>query len=301
MQADVCSDGAGRALVPQLLLIAAAWGTSFLFIKIAISAGLTPLVLATARAGLAGLAIAAWLILSGAGLRLPPVRTSIILGILNGLIPNILLASALSQIDSAPAALLQATTPLFAAIGGHFAFSDERLTRWQVIALPVALIGLALVIGPDEIMHGNATLRGAAATLGAALSYAGAALAVRRLRPPNPTDAALGQQIAAASMALIAALMFEPFAAWRQPANVWLAMVGLAIVSTAIPVIIYFNLLRQVGAARAALVHYLIPVAAVIYGAALLNERMTPQAIAGGLVVLGAVWIANHAAGRDRR
>ena len=118
-------------------------------------------------------------------------------------------------------------------------------------------------------------------------------LAIRRLKPPNPTDAALGQQIAAGTMALVAALVFEPLTGWQQSGQVWLALAGLAIVSTAVPVILYFGLIRHVAAARAALVHYLIPVAAVLYGAVLLNERVTPLTIVGGAIVLGAVWFAN--------
>ena len=89
----------------QLLFIAATWGTSFLFIKMAVADGLPPFILATVRAAFAGIAIAVWLVVSGAGLRLPPTRAALVLGILNGFIPNILLAVALSRIDSAPAAL----------------------------------------------------------------------------------------------------------------------------------------------------------------------------------------------------
>ncbi|WP_424952594.1 DMT family transporter [Deinococcus sp.] len=301
--------GAGRSrsgALAQMLLIAATWGTAVLFIKLAVSHGLPPLILATLRAGLAGLTIGAWLLVSGAGIRLPPLRVALLLGLLNGFLPNVLLAYALSRIDSAPAALLQATTPLFVAALGQLGLSADRIVPRQALGMLAALGGLLLLIGPAAVLGGSATVLGSLAVLGAAMSYAGAALAVSRLRLAEPTQAAFGQQLAAVTFAAVAAALLEPPSAWQhsvwqQPAGVCWALLGMAVVRAAIPVILFFRLLRSTPPAQAALVHYLLPVAALIYGVGFLGERLYPLALLGGVVVLASVWVANSAQAAARR
>ncbi|UQN10652.1 DMT family transporter (plasmid) [Deinococcus sp. QL22] len=211
-----------------------------------------------------------------------------LLGLLNGFIPNVLLAYALSRIDSAPAALLQATTPLFVAVGGQLGLSADRIVPRQALGIVAAL-------------GGSATIIGSFAVLGAAMSYAGAALVVSRLRPTEPTQTALGQQLAAMIFAAVAAALLEPLSAWQQPASVWWALLGMAVVSTALPVILFFRLLSTTSAAQASLVHYLLPVAALLYGVGFLGEHLQPLSVLGGVVILASIWLANSTHAVSRR
>ena len=283
------------AIWVYLLVIGATWGTSFGFMRFVVVEGAPPLVIAALRGFLTAVVLALWLVATRGRIRLDRanLRHAAVLGITNGLLPNMLNAVALGQIASAPAAMLLASTPLFVALAAHAALAGERLTRRSVAGLGLGFAGVILLIGPAEIVAGRASLSAAMALLGAAVSYAVSTIYVRRVRLADPAAVSFGQQMVAGASAMVLALVMEPLGAWALPGSSWIALAGLAVVATALPGVLFFRLASVAPAEKSASVSYLIPLAATIYGVVLLGEAVPSNALAGGVVVLLGVWIVN--------
>ena len=143
---------------------------------------------------------------------------------------------------------------------------------------------MAVLIGPDCLSTARA-LWGELACLGAALSYAFAGVYGRRFKVLKiaPIEAAAGQ--VTASTVLILPIMLAVEQPWTLPAlpslTVWAALAGLALLSTALAYVLYFRILAAAGATNLLLVTFLIPVTAVLLGAAVLGERLAPRHFAG--------------------
>lgn len=187
--------------------------------------------------------------------------------------------------------LLNATTPLFTLVVAHLLTHDEKIDGVKVAALLAGFAGVALLVGPDLLVDGS-NVWGELACLGAALSYALAGAHGRRFKAMSivPLEAAAGQ--VTASAALILPIMLAADRPWVLPAltspTVWLALGGLALLSTALAYVLYFRILAAAGATNLLLVTLLIPVTAVLLGAAFLGERLAGRHLAGmALIGLG--------------
>ena len=280
----------------QVFLVAATWGTAFAFIKVADHEGITPLGIAAARGGLTAVVFALWLLATRKPLSTDrlTLRHAAILGLSNGLVPNVLIALAMRQIESAPAAIIQASVPAIVAVIGHFVLRGDRLDLRQWIGIAVGFIGVLIVIDPLVVLRSNSTIMGSVAMLGAALSYASSTIYLRIAKPADPYSTAFGQQIVSAVAAFALMAVCAPQQSWDYPPSVWLALVGLAIVATAVPTILYFKLVSQVAATKAALVQYLLPIATGFYSVVLLKEGLRWGVVVGGAVVLVGVWLATR-------
>jgi drug/metabolite transporter (DMT)-like permease len=131
--------------------------------------------------------------------------------------------------------------------------------------------------------------------IGVALCYAVGTVYGRWRRPSNPAHLALGQLVCATVPATLISLTFEPD--WRidwQPVAVF-SVLMLGVFCSAMPAVLYLNLLRRSQATSAATVSYLIPVWAAALGVLVLGEPLTGYAVVGCGVVLLGVWIVNHA------
>ncbi len=284
-----------NALWAYILIIAATWGTSFAFMKVIAAADTPPIVIAALRGLMTGAILAVWFACNGQNFPLDrrSIRHMAVLGMLNGLVPNVLTAVALTEIDSAPAALIQASTPLMVAVLAHFLLPGERLAGWSAAGLPLGFAGVFLLVGPENIAGGHVSAAGGAAMLGAALSYATSTIYLRLTKPSDPAAIALGQQIFATAPATGLALVAHPLAAWAIPPASWLAFAGLAAVATALPIVLYFRLVALAPVGKAASVQYVLPLAATVYGVFLLGEAVPVHAFLGGALVLMGVWVVS--------
>jgi drug/metabolite transporter (DMT)-like permease len=298
MEAASVQDRAQKTVMFQIIFIAATWGTAFTFIKVTTQAGMLPFSIAAARGGLTAIVFALWLVFTDKKFSTDrfTLRHMIVLGFLNGLVPNVLIATAMQQIESAPAAMIQASIPVIVAVMGNFILSQDKLRLRQWLGILIGLAGVFVVIDPRAVITGHATAVGSIAMLGAALSYATSTIYLRASKPDDPYSTALGQQIVSTAAAIVLMAVWEPQHIWHQSVSVWLALLGLAIVSTAIPTILYFKLVSQVAASKAALVQYLLPIAAGLYAVVLLGESLRPGVIGGGLIVLLGVWLTTRPA-----
>ena len=271
-----------------LITLSVLWGGTFFFAEVALEE-VQPLTLVFARVGLAAVALV--LALYATGQRMPGGialwAAFFAMGALNNLIPFSLIFWGQTRITGGLAAILNASTPLFAVVLAHFLTRDERMMPHRVGGVLLGLLGVAVMIGPAVLRELGVQLLAQIAVLGAALSYALAGIFGRRFADVPPLVSAAGQVTATTVMMLPVVLLFER--AWSAPMPgpwTWGAILGLALLSTALAYQIYFRILASAGATNLLLVTFLIPVSAIVLGAGLLGERLEPQHL-GGMALIG--------------
>jgi len=283
----------------NLIAISGTWGSSFAFVKL-ITESMHPFAFAASRGFIAMSALLVWLALRS---RTRPVfeapsRLSrwknfghmVVLGTTNGWLTNVLTAVAVSRVDSAVVAMLQASVPLMVAVLAHFFFVEEPFRPRQFIGIVIGLMGILLIVGPIGVLGGRGSLLGITAMLLSALSYAIGTIYGRHIASTNPAALACGQQACGAAVALLISLLFEPRGEWSQPASVWLLLVIVGVICSAIPTALYLRLLARAPSVPAALVAYLQPVWATLLGWGVLGEQVRAVAVLGtGIVVVGIV------------
>lgn len=290
----------------RLILLSLLWGGSFFFVQVAVGA-LPPLSVVLARVAL-GAAIL-WLALRALGVALPRGirvwQALAVMGLLNNAVPFTLFAFAQGQIDSALAAILNATTPLFGVVVAHLALADERMTQARAAGVVLGFLGVAVMLAGGGAAGAPGTLAAQVACLAAAFSYALAGVWGRRFRAMGvqPAAAALGQLVASSLWILPLALWFErPWTLPLPEAPVLLALLGLAALSTALAYLIYFRILNSAGAVNLLLVTFLIPVSAMALGVLILDEVVLPRHLAGlALIALGLAVLDGRLLRRARR
>jgi len=273
-----------------LITLSLLWGGSFYFAEIAL-VDFGPLTVVLGRVGFGALTLLIWLYASGG--RLPADAriwgAFLIMGVLNNVIPFSLIVWGQVSIDSGLASILNATTPLFIVVFAHFVTVDERLTPARLAGVVLGLAGVAVLIGPALLLQIGDGAMGQLAVLGAACAYACAGLYGRRLRGLPPLVAATGMVMCSAVVMVPIALLIE--APWRvQPALAAVgAVLGSAVLCTALAYWLYFRILRTAGATNLLLVTFLIPVSAVFLGALLLAERLQWTSFAGMALIFAGL------------
>jgi drug/metabolite transporter (DMT)-like permease len=277
-----------------LILLSIIWGGSFFFIKIAL-AELRPFTIVLGRVGVAALVL--HLVIRATGQHLPSNRSTwglfFVMGAINNLIPFSLISWGQTQVASGLASILNATTPLWTVVLAHLFTDDERLTPNRLGGGLCGLSRVVIMIGTDAFAGISLNVVAQLAILGATLSYSIAAIFGKRFKMFPPLITATGQVTATAiMMAPIAIMVDRPWTGPSlQPAR-WGALLGLAVLSTAVAYIIYFRLLGTVGATNLLLVTFLIPISALLLGAFILGKKLHPRDFSGmALIGLGLAFI----------
>ena len=287
-----------RADAARLLLLAAIWGASFLFTRIAAPV-LGPVLTAELRTLIAGSALAAYFAATGYDPELRRfARQYVIVGILTSGLPFLLWAYAALSLTAGLMSVLNATSPMWGALWS-VVLLRERMSTGQVLGLVIGIAGVALVTLPQP---GQAISYAAVcAALGAAFCYGLAGGYMKRWASDAPSRGmAVGTQLAAG-------LLLAPFIALAPPAAaptplVAASMLALGLVCGAIAYLLYFRLVADIGATGALTVTYLIPVFGVLWGALFLGEAVPLFTLAGaGLVILGTVLVLMQPGARIRR
>lgn len=278
------------ASIIDFVLLAAIWGASFLFMRLAV-VDFGPVATAFVRVSIAALFLLPLVLARGLG---PVLRRHWLpiglVGLLNSGIPFLLFSFALLSITTGLSAILNATVPLFGAIVAWLWLRD-RPGGSRILGLVVGFAGVAMLAwdkasfkpAASGVASGWAVL----ACLGATVCYAIAASATKRyLSGLPPLATAAGSQIGAAVGLALPALWLWPA---RLPGtHAWLAVLAVGVLCTGIAYVLYFRLIEQAGPARALAVTFVLPVFAVIYGALFLGEAVTPWMLTcGGVIVLG--------------
>lgn len=275
----------------QLLLLAALWGGSFLFMRVAAPV-LGPIWLMELRVLLAALVLVPLLIQQNQWRDLFRYKWPLfVVGAFNSAIPFSLLAFMTLHTTAGFASIVNATTPLFGVVVG-FLWLQESLTLNRGLGFVVGFVGVAVLMGWPGIAPTPMFYLGVGAGLLASMMYAIAAIYSRQHLGHAPVlTVVTGSQLAAA----LVMVPLLPFTAPTTPptAVVLLAVVALALFSTAIAHLLYFRLINSIGPTQALTVTYLVPLFAMLWSAIALHEPITLSMVGGcGLILLGTA-IAN--------
>ena len=277
--------------IGELLLLAALWGGSFLFMRIAAPV-LGPVWLIEFRVLIAGLVLLPILARLGhMGELRRQLVPLLVVGCLNSAIPFLLLAFASVSLPAGFTSILNGTAPLFGTVVASV-WLHEKLTPARMLGFILGFMGVVILVGWKALETTPDVLIAIAAALLGALMYAIAAPYIKQNLTGVPSlVVTTGSQLGAA-LVIIPALPFT--IPQRVPsAQVALSVLALAILSTAAAYILYFRLIQNVGSTKALTVTYLIPIFAMLWGALMLNEAVTLSMMVGcGMVLLGTA-IAN--------
>jgi drug/metabolite transporter (DMT)-like permease len=262
------------------------WGVPYLLLKVAVE-DLSPSVVVCARTGLAALILVPIALARGQFRGLGAVWPWLVLYTaveIGG--PFLLLGYAETRLSSSLTGLLTAAVPIIGAVLAKLTGAREPLGRRRVAGLLLGVVGVAALVGLDV---GRGSAPALLAMAGVAAGYAiGPMILVRKLsdRP--------GLGVVAASL-LLAALGYLPAAVVQAPAHwpsgrVLAAIGGLAVLCTAIAFLVFFQLIAEVGPARATVITYVNPAVALLLGVLVLDERLTWATVLGfALVLAGSV------------
>jgi drug/metabolite transporter (DMT)-like permease len=278
------------------VLLGFLWGSSYLFIKIGVEAGLHPFTLVSLRL-LIGFTLLA-IVVAVARERLPrSARTYghlFVMAVFNVALPFSLITWAEQSTDSTLAAILNATVPLFVIVIAAAALADERITPPRVAGLLIGFVGVAILVGFDPGVIAGTDLLAAVALIGSSVSYAMGAVYARRyvhgLRPMIPAVFQVGFALLIAG---VMALLFERPLAFPARFDAVLAVVWLGLLGSGAAYLVFFRLLGRWGATRTSLVAYLLPVFGIILGAAVLHESVDLRTVGGTALVIGGIALVN--------
>jgi drug/metabolite transporter (DMT)-like permease len=278
-----------------LLLLAALWGPSFLFIKVAIEE-IPPLTLVVGRVGLAALLLFVILRLQGRELpKIGPVwKHFAVMAFFQNAVPFTLINWGEQYIDSALAAILNGTTPLFTIILAHMFITDDRLNLAKALGVFIGFGGLVLLIAPALFDGVQATIWGLIAVTVAAASYGVAIVYSRlKLRGQKPLVAPTAQLALATLYLLPLAFIFEqPFELARPSGAAIGSLIMMAVFGTALAFVVYYRLIEQASASYVSMVTYLVPIFGVVLGVSILDESLRWNALAGcGLILTGVMFV----------
>lgn len=272
-----------------LVSLAILWGGSFFFIEIAVR-DLPVFTVVTARVGLAVIFLIIFVYMQGQRMpcSLSTWRAFLVLGALRATLPISLIVWAETQIDSGLASILNSTSPIFTMIVAHFLTADEKLTLNRVLGVVIATGGVVVLIGADALHGLGLKVLAQLAMLGATLSYGFAAVYGKKLKNMPTTVSSAGMLAGAAILALPLALLIEQPWNLRPSSLSVIAVLGLALLSTALAFIIWFKLIHSAGATNTSMVTFLIPVVGLLLGVGVLGESLAPSSFIGlAFILLG--------------
>lgn len=272
----------------ELLLLAAIWGASFLFMRLG--------------AGEFGAVPLSWLRVAGASLVLAPLllwrgelpalrvhwKPIFVVGITNSALPFVLFSYALLSITASLSSIFNSASPLFGALIA-WVWLKDRLSASRIAGLVIGFAGVLGLAGDEASVSGGADASGGLlavlACLLASVAYGYSVNFTKRyLAGVPPMAVAAGSQLAAAIVLLAPALWFWP--AGLPGVAAWANVAGLAVVCTGFAYLLYFRLIAHAGPANAIAVTYLVPAFAVLWGGLFLGERPTGAMLAGCSVIL---------------
>ena len=307
----------------MFLTLAAIWGSSFLWIAIALDEGVAPLSIVSMRTLFAALLLAV-VLLARRG-RLPLHwnlwKRMIFLGATNIVIPFALIAWGQQYIPSGMASILNAMVPLFTIMLAAVALADEHITAAKIGGLGIGFVGVVVLALPSIEAAGadeNAALAvaGMLAVAAAGVFYAIASVYTRRRvtgmpiieqpdgtrRAPLPVEISLGSTVTAFAMITVLALLFERpeggLLAIPESALGWVGLVWLGALGTGLAYLLFFRVLERWGATRATLVTYVIPIVAIVLGFIVLGERLRPLELVGAALIIAGVVLVNANVGQ---
>jgi drug/metabolite transporter (DMT)-like permease len=272
------------------------WGSSYLFIKIGVEAGLPPFTLVALRLLLGFGLLAAVVALSRVALPREPrvYRHLFVMALVNIVVPFSLITWAEQRVDSTIASTLNGAVPILVIPIAALVLRDEPLRAGRVVGVILGFLGLAVVVGFDPSTAARTDLAGALALIGSTTAYAVGAVYARRnvhgLRPMIPALFQVGFALAVA--AVLALVVDRPWERAVEPQAI-LAILWLGFLGSGVAYLLFFNLLARRGAAGTSAVAYLLPVFGVLLGALVLHEPVDAGLLIGLALIIGGIALVN--------
>jgi drug/metabolite transporter (DMT)-like permease len=270
----------------ELTVLGTLWGGSFLFMRMA-APEFGPVALIAMRVSIASLFLLPLLLRAGLVSQLVEHAPGLfVVGIINSAIPFCLFAFATLSLSAGFTAVINAVAPLFTAVVA-FVWLGERLSRLAVFGLAVGFAGVVLLVSDKLGFNGGAAALGIAAGMLASFSYGIAANYTRvKFTGVGSLELATGSQLAASILLLPLCFWFWP--STTPSMSSWVAVLVLGVVCTGVAYILFFRLIARLGPSKAITVTFLVPLAAMIFGALFLDEQITVEMLVGcGLILLG--------------
>ena len=278
------------------ILLGFFWGSSYLFIKIGVDAGLTPFTLVAVRLLFGFLLLASVVVIAREGLprRIGMYGHLFVMAILSVALPFSLITWAEQSVDSTLAATLNASVPLFVIPIAAMVLIDEKITANKVVGVLVGFIGVAILVGFDPGVLAGTDVLAAVALIGSSISYAAGGVYARRfahgLRPMIPAVVQVGfALLITAALAFI----FESPISFPARFDAILAVVWLGLLGSGVAYLVFFRLLGKWGATRTSLVAYLLPIYGITLGALVLSEPIDARLVLGTLLVIAGIALVN--------
>jgi drug/metabolite transporter (DMT)-like permease len=217
----------------------------------------------------------------------------LLVGLTNVAIPFFLISWGEQSIDSAVASILNATVPLFTILIAHFVLRDDKITIPKMLGLIVGLVGIIVLMSKD-IGASPSSVLGQIAVIVASIFYAISAIYVRKFTEDTPGILRSAGPLVSASVTMwLGALVFESPVKLPQLGITWLALLFMGILGSGLAFVMAFYLIHEIGPTRMTMVTYLFPLGGVIFGVTFLHERLTWQVIAGAVLIIASLAIAN--------
>jgi len=278
------------------ILLGFMWGSSYLFIKIGVEAGLLPFTLIMLRLaiGFALLAVVVTIAREPLPRSARPYGHLIVMSIINVVLPFALITWAEQTVDSSFAAILNAAVPLFVIVIAAAFLRDERITVNRLAGLAVGFVGVAILVGFDaaDVVGGNGLAE--LALIGSMVSYAISIVYAKRyvhgLRPMIPAVFQVGFALVIVTPLAFA---FEDPMSVSLTAEALFAVVWLGLLGSGLAYLVYFRILSRWGATRTSLVAYLLPIFGIALGAVVLREPVDLRLLIGTAIVIGGVALVN--------
>ncbi len=284
------------------LALGAAWGSSYLFIKIGVET-LTPFTLVAGRLAIGAAVLA--LVMRIKRQAMPTQRSTfwhlVVVALLGIVIPFSLITWGEQTIDSGLAAILNGTVPLFAIVLAALVLADEPITVNRLVGLVVGFAGVVVLTSPGLANGFGGSLPGQLALIGASVSYAAAGVYARRTvrGVPALTSAFLEVGFAFVITLALAVVFGSPWATAIEPEAVF-SVAWLGLIGSGLAFLAFFYLLERWGATRTALVAYLLPVVGIILGVLVLQEAISLPMLLGTALIIGGIALANSRFGQRR-
>jgi len=278
------------------LLLGFFWGSSYLFIKIGVDAGLQPFTLVTLRLLIGFVLLAS--VAAVARVRFPrSARTYghlLVIAVLSVGLPFSLISWAEQSVDSTLAAVINGAVPLFVIVIAATTLPDEPFTPARVAGLLIGFVGVAILVGFDPAVLAGTAVLPALALMGSSVSYAAGGVYARRfLSDVRPMINALFEVgFALVIVGLLAFALDGPISLPAQ-ADAWLAVIWLGLLGSGLAFLTFFRLLGRWGATRTSLVAYLLPIYGIVLGALVLGEAVDLRLVVGTALVIGGIALVN--------
>jgi drug/metabolite transporter (DMT)-like permease len=276
------------------ILLGAIWSSSFMWIKIAVQE-IGPITLVAYRV-LFGLLFGIVVILIQ---RVPLPRSFkewsplLVLGLTNVAVPFFLISWGEQSIDSAVAAILDATVPLFTILIAHYLLRDDKMTWPKVLGLLIGFAGVIILMSKD-IGESFGSLLGQLAVVLASAFYAGSAVFARKTTEATPGIFRSAGPLVSATVAMWLATFFvESPVEVPQLGITWIALLFLGILGSGLAFVLAYYLIHEIGPTRTTMVTYLFPLGGVILGVAFLHEELSWQLLVGATLIVLSLAVAN--------